>query len=225
MTLVDEQDWLSRLPRHHAGVDEAGRGPLAGPVLAAAVILDQRRPIEGLRDSKVLAPERREILAIEIAERSLAWAVGRAEVEEIDALNILRASHLAMQRAVAALQREPEMILVDGNLSPEFGVPAVAVIGGDDRIGAISAASILAKVFRDREMVALAERYPDYGFERHKGYATRMHLQILRRLGPTPLHRRSFAPVREALGSVRPAQQEDLLRAEARSAEGKGAHP
>jgi ribonuclease HII len=224
MTLVDEQAWLSELPRYHAGVDEAGRGPLAGPVIAAAVILDRRRPIEGLRDSKVLPPERREALAAEIGERALAWSVGRAEVEEIDALNILRASHLAMQRAVAALARTPEMILVDGNLTPEFGVPAVAVIGGDDRVGAISAASIIAKVFRDREMVALADQFPGYGFEQHKGYATRKHLRALEQLGPTALHRRSFAPVRAALGLVALPEQGNLIGGP-ETAAGEGTHP
>jgi ribonuclease HII len=193
-------------------------------VVAAAVILDRRRPIEGLRDSKKLPAERREALAVEISERALAWAVGRAEVDEIDALNILRASHLAMQRAVAALAREPEMILVDGNLSPEFGVPAVAVIGGDDKVGAVSAASIIAKVARDREMVALAEQYPGYGFERHKGYATPMHLQALGRLGPTPLHRRSFAPVRAALGLTPASRQRELIIGVGGDL-GEGTHP
>jgi ribonuclease HII len=186
------------LPVLTAGVDEVGRGPLAGPVLAAAVILDPARPVAGLRDSKALTAEQRAGLAAEIRERALAWAVGRAEVAEIDALNILRASHLAMQRAVAGLSRAPELVLVDGHLSPSFAAPAVALVGGDALMPAISAAAIVAKVARDAEMVTLAARYPGYGLERHKGYATREHLDALLALGPTPLHRRSFAPVRGA---------------------------
>ena len=210
MTLLDEQSWLSRLPRYHAGVDEVGRGPLAGPVVAAAVILNGDQPITGLRDSKVLTAARREALAVQIRERACAWAIGRAEVHEIDALNILRASQLAMQRAVAALSREPELIVVDGNLAPAFAVPAVALVGGDDLVGAISAASIIAKVARDQEMVLLAERYPGYGLEQHKGYGRRQHREALRRLGATPIHRRSFAPVREVLARDSEAHQNRL---------------
>lgn len=181
-----------------AGVDEVGRGPLAGPVLAGAVILDPARPIEGLRDSKKLSAARREALAAQIRERALAWALGRAEVDEIDALNILVASHLAMQRAVAALAPAPLRVLVDGHLLPALGVPAVAVVGGDAIVPAISAAAIIAKVARDAEMVAMAAALPGYGLERHKGYPTAEHLAALRTLGPSPQHRRSFAPVRRA---------------------------
>lgn len=182
-----------------AGVDEVGRGPLAGPVLAGAVILDPARPIDGLRDSKQLTAARREALAAQIRERALAWALGRAEVAEIDAVNILQASHLAMQRAVAALIPKPLRVFVDGHMLPAFGVPAVAVVGGDATIPAISAAAILAKVARDAEMVAMAATFPGYGLERHKGYPTAEHLAALHSLGPSPQHRRSFAPVRRAL--------------------------
>ncbi len=185
-------------PALPAGVDEVGRGPLAGPVVAAAVVLSDGGP-QGLRDSKKLTARRREALAEEIRNSALCWSLGRAEVEEIDRLNILRASHLAMQRAVAGLALPPELILVDGNLLPSFPIPAVAVVKGDDRVPTISAASILAKVARDEEMIALADRHPGYGFERHKGYGTAAHLEALRTLGPTPHHRRSFAPVRRAL--------------------------
>ncbi|MGD8615175.1 MAG: ribonuclease HII [Gammaproteobacteria bacterium] len=182
-----------------AGVDEVGRGPLAGPVVAAAVILDPARPVAGLKDSKMLTPEQRETLAGEIRACALAWSLGRAEVEEIDSLNILRASLLAMQRAVSALSRAPELVLVDGNQCPQFACPAVAVVGGDAAIPAISAASILAKVSRDREMIELDAFYPGYGLAQHKGYASRAHLEALEALGACPLHRRSFAPVRRVL--------------------------
>ncbi|MCZ6640301.1 MAG: ribonuclease HII [Gammaproteobacteria bacterium] len=191
-------------PALSAGVDEVGRGPLAGPVVAGAVILDNRIRIVGLKDSKRLSARQREALAVEIRECALACAVGRAEVEEIDELNILRASHLAMQRAVAALSQAPEVIYVDGNLLPRFAIPAVAVIKGDTRVPEISAAAILAKVARDAEMVALARRYPGYGMERHKGYATPEHLIALDRLGTCALHRRSFRPVRLASALERP---------------------
>lgn len=180
------------------GVDEAGRGPLAGPVFAAAVILDRVDRIEGLRDSKRLSAAQRERLYVQIVQRATAVGVGRAEPEEIDSLNILRASLLAMQRAVNALGLRPQVVYVDGNQTPTLEVPVVAIVGGDDTVAAISAASIVAKVLRDREMVASAALYPEYGFEIHKGYATEMHLAALRRLGPTPLHRRSFAPVASA---------------------------
>jgi len=184
-----------------AGVDEAGRGPLAGPVVAAAVVLAPGRPIEGLADSKKLSPSRREALARIIREQAAAWALGRAEVEEIDRLNVLQAAMLAMKRAVEALDPRPERVLVDGNRLPELAMPAEAIVGGDARVAAISAASILAKVARDREMIALDARYPGYGFARHKGYGTREHLEALKRLGPSPVHRRSFAPVRELIGA------------------------
>ncbi|MFU8816880.1 MAG: ribonuclease HII [Pseudomonadales bacterium] len=184
------------LPVLTAGVDEVGRGPLAGPVMAAAVILDPARPIRGLKDSKALSAAQREGLAEQIRERALCWALGRAEVAEIDAINILRASHLAMQRAVQALSHAPELIFVDGHLLPAFAAPAVALVGGDALMPAISAAGIIAKVARDAEMARWALCYPGYGLERHKGYATAAHLQALTELGPTPLHRQSFAPVR-----------------------------
>lgn len=182
-----------------AGVDEVGRGPLAGPVVAAAVILDPARPIAGLADSKALSERRRQALDIEIREKALAWALGRAEVEEIDALNILQASLLAMQRAVAALSVAPHRALVDGNRCPLLVCPAEAVIKGDQTVPAISAASIIAKVARDAEMVALDAVYPGYGFAVHKGYPTKAHLEALDRLGVLPVHRRSFAPVRNLL--------------------------
>jgi ribonuclease HII len=179
-----------------AGVDEAGRGPLAGPVLAAAVVLDAGSPIAGLADSKRLAVRQRELLAVQIRRWARAWGVGRAEVEEIDALNILQATLLAMQRACVALGCLPDRVLVDGLYCPAIGCPVEAVVGGDASVPAISAASILAKVTRDREMEALDQRYPGYGFARHKGYGTPEHLKALQRLGPSPIHRLSFAPVR-----------------------------
>jgi ribonuclease HII len=184
-----------------AGVDEVGRGPLAGPVIAAAVILDPSRPITGLRDSKKLTAARRAELAAIIEAQALAIGIGRAEVAEIDLLNILRASLLAMERAVGNLAVQPDVVYVDGNVTPNLAMPAVAVVGGDDRVASISAASIVAKVIRDREMDRAAAHYPNYGFERHKGYATAAHLEALDRFGPSPLHRRSFAPIRAVIGS------------------------
>lgn len=184
-----------------AGVDEVGRGPLAGPVVAAAVILDPERPIDGLADSKKLSEKRREQLAGVIQERALCWALGRAEVEEIDRLNILHASLLAMRRAVEALTIAAEHALIDGNRCPELPCSAEAVVGGDASEPSISAASILAKVARDREMVELDARYPGYGLARHKGYPTRVHLEALSVLGVSPIHRVSFAPVRRLLNT------------------------
>lgn len=178
-----------------AGVDEVGRGPLAGPVVAGAVVLHPRRRIAGLRDSKELTAPAREELAAAIRANAVAWALGRAEVEEIDRINILRASLVAMRRAVEALRVHVRVAYVDGNIAPALPCAAVAVVGGDARVPAISAASIIAKVARDAEMTAAARTHPGYGFEQHKGYATASHLRALRRLGPTPLHRRSFAPV------------------------------
>ena len=187
------------------GLDEAGRGPLAGPVIAAAVILPPGRTvINGLTDSKLLSAERRELLAGRIRERAVAWAVGRAEVEEIDRLNILWASLLAMERAFEALGCLPARALVDGDRCPRLGCAAEAVVGGDASVRCISAASILAKVARDREMTELDGRYPGYGFARHKGYTTRQHLAALQRLGVSPIHRRSFAPVRAILATLEP---------------------
>ena len=185
-----------------AGVDEVGRGPLAGPVVTAAVILDPARPIAGLRDSKTLAPARREALAVLVRERALAWALGRAEVGEIDRWNILRATLLAMERAVLALPVAPDRVLVDGNRCPRVPYPVEAIVGGDGLVEAISAASIVAKVARDSEMVELDARYPGYGLAGHKGYPTREHLEALARLGPAPVHRRSFAPVARAARTV-----------------------
>jgi ribonuclease HII len=186
-----------------AGVDEVGRGPLAGPVVAAAVILDPHRPLEGLKDSKKLSERRREELAGQIRDRALAWSLGRAEVHEIDRINILQASLLAMQRAVAALSLAPELVLVDGNRCPRFDYPSKAVIRGDALVPAISAASIIAKVSRDREMIELDSSYPGYGLAKHKGYPSKAHLAALQTLGVTPLHRRSYAPVRRLLEETR----------------------
>ena len=178
------------------GVDEAGRGPLAGPVFAACVILRDDDPIEGLADSKVLSHQRREKLAIQIRSRAAAWAVASASVEEIDRINILRASLLAMRRAVEQLTIEPHEVLVDGLHCPEVRFPVRAIVDGDALVAEISAASILAKTARDALMVEMHALYPDYGFARHKGYSTRQHLEALRRFGICPIHRRSFAPVR-----------------------------
>jgi ribonuclease HII len=181
------------------GVDEAGRGPLAGPVYAAAVILDPARRIRGLDDSKQLAPAVRLELAERIRSRAIAWAVASASVEEIDALNILQAALLAMRRAVTALAVVPELALVDGLHCPQLPIEVRAIVDGDAKVKAISAASILAKTERDAEMVRLAARYPQYGFERHKGYPTPEHLELLLRFGPCEVYRRSFAPVRALL--------------------------
>ncbi|MCE4059300.1 ribonuclease HII [Pandoraea sputorum] len=180
------------------GVDEVGRGPLAGPVVTAAVILDPSRPIKGLADSKKLTALRREALYEEIVERSLAFCIAEASVEEIDSLNILHATMLAMQRAVNGLSRVPALALIDGNRCPVLPMRAEAVIKGDDKVPAISAASILAKVTRDRQLAALHEEFPQYGFDEHVGYGTPRHLEALRTHGPSPHHRKSFAPVREA---------------------------
>ena len=182
-----------------AGVDEVGRGPLAGDVVAAAVMLDPHRPIEGLRDSKKLSASRREELAQLIRERALAWSIASASVDEIDELNILQASLLAMQRAVQALDPQPEYVLVDGNRLPRWHYASQSVVRGDDRVPAIAAASILAKVHRDSALIALEIQYPGYGFASHKGYPTPEHLQALQTLGVTPMHRRSFAPVKKLL--------------------------
>ncbi len=182
-----------------AGVDEAGRGPLAGPVVAAAVILDELRPIRGLADSKALGPARREALFDEIRAKALCCAIASASAEEIDRLNILQATLLAMQRAVEALRLPPHRVVVDGNRVPRLKVPVAAVVKGDALVPAISAASILAKVQRDRLCLELHERHPGYGFAGHKGYPTAEHLDALRRLGPCAEHRRSYAPVRAAL--------------------------
>ncbi|CRM50081.1 Ribonuclease HII [Pseudomonas sp. 31 R 17] len=181
-----------------AGVDEVGRGPLCGAVVTAAVILDPNRPILGLNDSKKLTEARREKLYDEICEKALSWHIARAEVEEIDELNILHATLLAMQRAVEGLHITPRLAMIDGNRCPKLTMRAEAVVQGDSKVPAIAAASILAKVSRDREMAAFDLVYPGYGMGGHKGYPTPVHLEALARLGPTPIHRRSFAPVRQA---------------------------
>lgn len=183
-----------------AGVDEVGRGPLVGAVVTAAVILDPSRPIVGLADSKQLSEKRRLALYDEIKEKALSWSLGRAEPEEIDRLNILHATMLAMQRAVAGLSITPDFVLIDGNRCPTLAMRSQAVVKGDSRVAEISAASIMAKVTRDREMVELDKRFPDYGFAQHKGYPTAFHLEKLALLGATAFHRRSFAPVKRVLG-------------------------
>jgi ribonuclease HII len=183
------------------GVDEAGRGPLAGPVSAAAVILDPARPIDGLADSKKLSEKQRDLLAPLIRERALAWAVAYASVAEIDTLNILQATLLAMRRAVLALPIQPQHILVDGLYCPETGIPSEAIVKGDSKVAAISAASILAKTARDALMLDLHGQYPQYGFAAHKGYPTAAHLAALRKYGVSDLHRRSFKPVRDLLSA------------------------
>lgn len=183
-----------------AGVDEVGRGPLVGAVVTAAVILDPARPIVGLADSKKLSEKKRLALFDEIKEKALAWSLGRAEPHEIDELNILHATMLAMQRAVAGLPITPEFVLIDGNRCPALPMPAQAVVKGDSKVAEISAASILAKVTRDREMAQLDAQYPQYGFAKHKGYPTADHLRLLAELGAIAEHRRSFAPVKRALG-------------------------
>lgn len=181
------------------GVDEVGRGPLCGAVVTAAVILDPARPIEGLNDSKKLSEKKRDALFEEIKEKALSWSIGRAEVEEIDELNILHATMLAMQRAVEGLSVQPGLALIDGNRCPKLACPAEAIVKGDGRVPEISAASILAKVTRDREMDEMEKLYPGYGIGGHKGYPTKVHMEALKKLGPTPIHRRSFKPVREAV--------------------------
>lgn len=187
------------------GVDEVGRGPLCGPVVTAAVILDPARPIEGLNDSKKLSEKKRDALFDEIKEKALAWCIARAEVGEIDELNILHATMLAMQRAVAGLSVKPDLALIDGNRCPQLPCRAEAVIKGDGKVPEIGAASILAKVARDREMAEMEKLYPGYGIGGHKGYPTKVHMEALKRLGVTPIHRRSFKPVREALEAVESA--------------------
>jgi Ribonuclease HII len=184
-----------------AGVDEVGRGPLAGAVVAAAVILDPNQPIVGLNDSKKLTAKRREQLAVEIRAKALAWSLGRAEVEEIDQINILQATFLAMQRALEGLAIQPDLVKIDGNRCPVSTYAMQAIVGGDATVAEISAASILAKVVRDAELVALDAIYPQYGFAKHKGYGTAAHLAALREFGATPIHRRSFAPVRQTLAA------------------------
>ena len=194
---------MKKMQQNHwrltAGVDEVGRGPLAGPVMAGAVILHPERPIVGLADSKSLSEQAREQLAEEIKACALAWAIGRAEVEEIDQINILQASLLAMRRAVLALRPQAEYALIDGNRCPDLPCPSEAIVKGDQSVAAISAASIIAKVTRDREMVEMETLYPGYAFASHKGYPTKAHVAALQELGLTPIHRRSFGPVKKLL--------------------------
>lgn len=182
-----------------AGVDEVGRGPLVGAVVTAAVILDPQKPIMGLTDSKKLSEKKRLALAEEIKEKALCWSLGRAEPEEIDSLNILHATMLAMQRAVEGLSITPDFVLVDGNCVPNLSMPAQAVVKGDALVQEISAASILAKVTRDLEMAELDKQFPEYGFAKHKGYPTALHFEKLSQYGATPFHRKSFAPVARCL--------------------------
>ena len=185
-----------------AGVDEVGRGPLAWDVVAAAVILDPERPIDGLNDSKKLTEKRREFLFGEIQLHAKSWCIARATVVEIDQINILQASLLAMTRAVEGLHIQPEHVLVDGNKLPKWTYAAEAVVKGDSRVAAISAASILAKVARDREMLELDKEYPGYGFAEHKGYPTKVHMDALEKLGVTPIHRQSYAPVKARIAQI-----------------------
>ncbi|HGO5824044.1 TPA: ribonuclease HII [Mannheimia haemolytica] len=185
-----------------AGVDEVGRGPLVGAVVTAAVILDPNNPIQGLTDSKKLSEKKRQALAEEIKAKALSWSLGRAEPAEIDELNILNATMLAMQRAVAGLHIQPDFVLIDGNRPPKLPMPAQAVVKGDSLVAEISAASIIAKVARDHEMDELDQQFPQYGFAQHKGYPTKLHFEKLAAFGATPYHRKSFAPVRKVLGLI-----------------------
>lgn len=192
-------DVVKQRPLLVAGVDEVGRGPLAGPVVAAAVILDPEQPIDGLADSKKLTEKRREALAEEIKAKALAWSICRAEVEEIDNINILQASLLAMKRSVESLSHQPELALIDGNHCPTLDCAMEAIIKGDSKEPAISAASILAKVARDTEMVEMDKKYPGYGFAKHKGYPTKQHREAILELGITEIHRKSYAPIQQQL--------------------------
>lgn len=182
-----------------AGVDEAGRGPLVGSVVAAAVILDPSKPIEGLADSKKLSEKKRELLSQEIKQSALSWSIASVSAEEIDEINILQATMRAMKLAVEELDIKPDHVQVDGNRCPEIDYSVEAIVKGDDKVVEISAASILAKVERDRQMLELHLQYPEYGFDRHKGYGTKQHIEALNSLGPCPQHRRSFAPVKKLL--------------------------
>lgn len=193
------------------GVDEAGRGPLAGPVFAAAVILNPTRPIKGLRDSKKLTAARRDELAIEIKRHALAWSVAQCSELEIDSLNILQATMLAMRRAVETLAVQPRLALIDGNRCPPCSIRTHAIIGGDDIVPSISAASILAKTARDAALNLLHLQYPDYGFDQHKGYGTALHLERLRLHGVSPVHRKSYAPVRALLPGAAPVDSADWI--------------
>jgi len=193
LSLFDDAEELT------CGVDEAGRGPLAGPVFAAAVILDPARPINGLRDSKKLSEAQRDALAIEIKANALSWSIAQCSEQEIDTLNILQATMLAMRRAVEGLSTQPTLALIDGNRCPVMAVRSEAIVKGDDKVPAISAASILAKTARDAALLVLHQQYPQYAFDQHKGYPTALHLERLRAHGVSPVHRRSYAPVRALL--------------------------
>jgi len=184
-----------------AGVDEVGRGPLAGDVIAAAVILDPKQPIDGLTDSKKLSEKKRQKLSLEIKSKSLCWSIARASHKEIDEINILNASLLAMKRAIEGLDTKPSHCLIDGNKTPETTISCEAIVKGDLKVEAIGAASIIAKVERDEEMIELDQLYPGYGLAKHKGYPTKFHLEALNKLGVTPIHRRSFSPVRKLIDS------------------------
>ena len=197
------QDELPIVDGLLAGVDEAGRGPLVGNVVAAAVILDKNMPVDGLADSKKLSAKRREQLAEQIRERAIAWSVVSIDAAEIDRINILQATMLAMKQSVEQLAVVPEHVFIDGNRCPDINVPATAIVKGDARVAEISAASILAKVERDAQMLVLHETYPQYGFDKHKGYPTKAHFEALAEHGPCPEHRRSYAPVRNAMASTK----------------------
>ena len=195
--VINLQDEVPAVEGMLAGVDEAGRGPLVGNVVAAAVILDPENPIDGLNDSKKLSARRREQLADQVRDRAIAWSVVSIDAEQIDRINILQATMLAMQQAVEQLTVPPQHVFIDGNRCPKISVPATAVVKGDSRVAEISAASILAKVERDAQMVVLHETYPQYGFDKHKGYPTASHMAALAEYGPCPEHRNSYRPVRE----------------------------
>ncbi|WP_051219493.1 ribonuclease HII [Oceanobacter kriegii] len=197
--MIEQEQQLVEQGLRYCGVDEAGAGPLCGDVVAAAVVLDPARPIEGLNDSKKLTEKRREALYDEILAKAADFAIARSTVEEIDDINILNARMLAMTRAVEGLGDKPEHALIDGNKLPELDMDATAIIKGDSQVMAIAAASILAKVTRDREMLEMEEQYPGYGFAKHKGYGTKAHLEALQALGPCAIHRRSYAPVKKLL--------------------------
>ena len=197
--VINLQDEVPAVEGMLAGVDEAGRGPLVGNVVAAAVILDPENPIDGLNDSKKLSARRREQLADQVRDRAIAWSVVSIDAEQIDRINILQATMLAMQQAVEQLTVPPQHVFIDGNRCPKISVPATAVVKGDSRVAEISAASILAKVERDAQMVVLHETYPQYGFDKHKGYPTKAHFEALAEHGPCPEHRTSYKPVRECL--------------------------
>lgn len=195
--VINLQDEVPAVEGMLAGVDEAGRGPLVGNVVAAAVILDPENPIDGLNDSKKLSARRREQLADQVRDRAIAWSVVSIDSEQIDRINILQATMLAMRQAVEQLTVPPQHVFIDGNRCPQINVPATAIVKGDSRVAEISAASILAKVERDAQMMVLHETYPQYGFDKHKGYPTASHMAALAEYGPCPEHRNSYRPVRE----------------------------